>query len=187
MFAFDLGEFPGEETVVEEVKEGVKTTTKTTKTHAWGFRSSSTEKFNYDYESFVLYYDETGKITSVDTYFEIYERVTTKTTVTTVKVDAEGRPQGAVEIKEEKTETADPERVKYFKKVETNVENTVYAGGGTAVAEAAAVAKASYVAPAQVSAPSQKTASKSKVSAPTRKEYQLKMRQDLDLEAVRVK
>ena len=188
MFAFDLGEFDGEAIdPTEEIKEGVKTTTKTTKTHAWGFRSSSTEKFNYDYESFVLYYDETGKITSIDTYFEIYERVTTKTTVTTVKVDAEGRPQGAVDIKEEKTETADPVRVKYFKKGETNVENTVYAGGGKAVAEAAAAAKASYVAPAQVSAPSQKAVSKTKVSAPAHKQYQIQMRKDLDLEAVRVK
>ena len=187
MFAYDLGEFPGEPVEpTEEIKDGVKTITNVTKTHAWGIRNSSTEKFNYDYESFVLFYDETGKITSIDTYFEIYERVTTKTVTSTVKVDAEGRPQGAVEIVEE-SETADPERVKYFKKGETTVENTVYAGGGKAVAEAAAAAKASYVAPTKVSAPSQKAVSKTKVSAPANKQYQIQMRKDLNLEAVRVK
>ena len=38
----------------------------------WGFHSSSTPTYNYDYESMVLYYDENGVIESLGTYFRQY-------------------------------------------------------------------------------------------------------------------
>lgn len=44
----------------------------------WGFQSSSTPTYTYDYESMVLYYDEeTGVINKLGTYFHQYVKTTT--------------------------------------------------------------------------------------------------------------